>query len=137
MDCERTSAADCARDCGDGVQWPNERKPIFFIQFSVASRPGYTTIRDIRPSLDSPSALHCVTAAGYICARPPSTNSPIPTVQLLWPDAGNKTAFAISSAAPGRRRGILPAYGFSESEEKESRREPAQRRLPRSAPPRS
>src|SRR5580692_7602938 len=33
MDCRRTSAADRACDCGEGVQWPNERKPIFFMQY--------------------------------------------------------------------------------------------------------
>jgi len=32
MDCRSASAADCVRDCGLGVQWPNERKPIFFMQ---------------------------------------------------------------------------------------------------------
>src|SRR5215469_8616846 len=32
MDCRRASEADCVSDCGEGVQWPNERKPIFFMQ---------------------------------------------------------------------------------------------------------
>lgn len=32
IDCRRTSAADRVGDCGEGVQWPKERKPIFFIQ---------------------------------------------------------------------------------------------------------
>src|ERR1700723_1364978 len=33
MDCKSASAADCVRDCGEGVQRPNERKPIFFMQY--------------------------------------------------------------------------------------------------------
>jgi hypothetical protein len=32
MDCRSASAADCVRDCAEGAQWPNERKPIFFMQ---------------------------------------------------------------------------------------------------------
>jgi hypothetical protein len=32
MDCSSASAADCVCDCGEGVQCPNERKPIFFMQ---------------------------------------------------------------------------------------------------------
>src|SRR5580658_11731 len=32
MDCRSASAADCVPDCGEGVQWPNERNPIFFMQ---------------------------------------------------------------------------------------------------------
>src|ERR1700733_12962699 len=35
MDCRSASAADCVRDCGLGVQWPNDRKPIFFMQVSL------------------------------------------------------------------------------------------------------
>jgi hypothetical protein len=32
MDCRSASAADHVCDCGAGVQYPNERKPIFFMQ---------------------------------------------------------------------------------------------------------
>src|SRR5271169_1435194 len=34
MDCNSASDADRVCDCGEGVQWPNDRKPIFFILFS-------------------------------------------------------------------------------------------------------
>ena len=34
MDCKRTSAADRVRDWGEGVQWPKDKKPIFFIAVS-------------------------------------------------------------------------------------------------------
>src|ERR1700728_54734 len=37
MDCRSASAADCVSDCGEGVQWPNERKPIFFTRFVLSS----------------------------------------------------------------------------------------------------
>src|SRR4051794_7615373 len=30
MDCRSASAADRVCDCGDGVQWPKDRKPMFF-----------------------------------------------------------------------------------------------------------
>src|SRR5580698_6647776 len=32
IDCRSASAAERVSDCGEGVQWPNERKPIFFMQ---------------------------------------------------------------------------------------------------------
>jgi hypothetical protein len=31
MDCNSASAADRVADCGDGVQCPNDRNPIFFM----------------------------------------------------------------------------------------------------------
>src|SRR5918995_4665445 len=31
MDCRRASDADRVCEDGDGVQWPNDRKPIFFM----------------------------------------------------------------------------------------------------------
>ncbi len=31
IDCSRTSEADRACECGDGVQWPNERNPMRFM----------------------------------------------------------------------------------------------------------
>src|ERR1700677_2289994 len=31
MDGRSASAAERVCDCGEGVQWPNERKPIFFM----------------------------------------------------------------------------------------------------------
>jgi hypothetical protein len=36
MDCSSASAADRVADCGDGVQCPNERKPMFFMVVPVA-----------------------------------------------------------------------------------------------------
>ena len=37
VDCRSVSAADCVCDCGEAVQWPNERKAIFFMQVSPGS----------------------------------------------------------------------------------------------------
>src|SRR3712207_6187162 len=37
IDCSRASDAERVRECGDGFQWPKERKPIFFI--ASASHP--------------------------------------------------------------------------------------------------
>jgi hypothetical protein len=39
------------RDAGDGPQWPNERKPIFFTRPSSPTAPTGcgTTLRDGRP----------------------------------------------------------------------------------------
>jgi hypothetical protein len=31
MDWSNASEAERVCDCGDGVQWPNERNPIFFM----------------------------------------------------------------------------------------------------------
>src|ERR1700704_4981976 len=31
IDCNRASDADRVCDCGEAVQWPNDRKPIFFM----------------------------------------------------------------------------------------------------------
>ena len=31
IDCSSASAAERVCDCGDGVQWPNDRNPIFFM----------------------------------------------------------------------------------------------------------
>src|ERR1700722_13444440 len=39
MDCRSASAADCVCDWGEGVQWPNERKPIFFMQDKSTDHP--------------------------------------------------------------------------------------------------
>ena len=33
------AAADCVPDCGEAVQWPNERKPIFFMQYKSPILP--------------------------------------------------------------------------------------------------
>src|SRR5690606_16841273 len=30
-DCSRASPAVCVPDCGDGLQWPKDRNPIFFM----------------------------------------------------------------------------------------------------------
>ena len=32
IDCNSASDADRVCDCGEGVQWPKERKPIFFME---------------------------------------------------------------------------------------------------------
>jgi hypothetical protein len=31
MDCKRASEADRVCDCREGVQWPNDKNPIFFM----------------------------------------------------------------------------------------------------------
>ena len=31
MDCSRASEAERACDCGDGVQWPNDKNPMRFM----------------------------------------------------------------------------------------------------------
>jgi hypothetical protein len=31
MDCSSVSAAERVPDCGEGVQWPKDKNPIFFI----------------------------------------------------------------------------------------------------------
>ena len=36
MDCSRTSEADRASECGEDVQWPNDKKPMRFM-----TRPTY------------------------------------------------------------------------------------------------
>src|SRR4029079_4809145 len=38
IDCRRASAAVRTSEYGDGVQWPKERKPIFFTQSPLDSR---------------------------------------------------------------------------------------------------
>jgi hypothetical protein len=32
MDCSSVSDAERVFECGEGVQWPNDRKPIFFMR---------------------------------------------------------------------------------------------------------
>src|SRR5580658_4041129 len=39
MDCSSASAAERVCDCGEGVQWPNERKPIFFMSKETIEAP--------------------------------------------------------------------------------------------------
>jgi hypothetical protein len=46
MDCKSVSAAERVCDCGEGVQCPNERKPIFFIP-AVYCHPGLFATVDV------------------------------------------------------------------------------------------
>src|SRR5580704_10915259 len=62
MDCRSTSAADRVPDCGEGVQWPNERKPIFFIKISLLFRfevvPDFSVkVVPVRSRLVNPKAF--------------------------------------------------------------------------------
>ena len=48
MDCKSASAAERVSDWGAGVQWPNERKPIFFMQDELIVT-GHSTYLPRRP----------------------------------------------------------------------------------------
>ncbi len=42
MDCSSASDAERVCDCGDGVQWPNDKNPIFFMpNASTTDRLGF------------------------------------------------------------------------------------------------
>src|SRR5271167_3810029 len=46
MDCRSVSAAERVCDCGEGVQCPNERKPIFFME-AIYCNPGLLATVDV------------------------------------------------------------------------------------------
>src|SRR5450759_2167924 len=48
MDCRSVSAAERVCDCDEGVQCPNERKPIFFIR-AIYCYPGWFATADVLP----------------------------------------------------------------------------------------
>ena len=39
MDCSRTSEAERVCECGEGVQWPNDRNPMRFMSWYNISEP--------------------------------------------------------------------------------------------------
>src|SRR5258708_37753953 len=63
MDCESTSAAERACECGDGVQWPNERNPIFFMVFQP-----HRSVALIAAHIDSSDAAVTVLAVAGLPA---------------------------------------------------------------------
>src|SRR5580704_11567099 len=46
MDCRSVSAAERVCDCDEGVQCPNERKPIFFM-WAIYGYPGWFATADV------------------------------------------------------------------------------------------
>ena len=63
MDWSSASEAERVCDCGDGVQWPNDRNPIFFMFQPTRCRR--TEFRACRPSCRAGSVL-TVTAPGTL-----------------------------------------------------------------------
>jgi hypothetical protein len=60
MDCRSVSAAERVCDCGEGVQCPNERKPIFFMKGNLLlSR----LVCDLKDGSWRKSAVHMETAS--------------------------------------------------------------------------
>src|SRR3954452_17586928 len=45
IDCSSVSAAERVCDCGEGVQCPKERNPIFFMEATYGGREEFATLR--------------------------------------------------------------------------------------------
>src|SRR5580658_1518591 len=89
MDCRSASAADCVRDCGEGVQWPNERKPIFFIQDKstvlvrpVLHFPGKQ--EPVQSRLVKPSAFSGIYSFRLISTRKHALHTQFLSSNALW-----------------------------------------------------
>jgi hypothetical protein len=95
---------------------PNLCQPYTF-DFAVAAKSidGHVQDRFDGDTLPRPSMAAFLTHSfitlvsfwwwGYCCSSPPSAKSSLPVTKLLWPEARNSTAPAISSGRPGRPSG--------------------------------
>src|ERR1700734_3159919 len=53
MDCSRASDAERVCDCGEGVQCPNERNPMLFMNGGTPSRPPLFLVREtVQPTAE-------------------------------------------------------------------------------------
>ena len=83
MDCRSVSAAERVCDCDEGVQCPNERKPIFFMR-AIYCYPGWFATVDVlsHSGTGTRSKLFSVDALSVLLGKPQRRGPEV--VRLSW-----------------------------------------------------
>ena len=109
MDWSSASDADAVCDCGDGVQWPNDRNPIFFMagppaQIRSSSQDGPAVLAPTASTRDLQAAVGRHHGDVPPAAGPPVCRLDYPLVPGAWcVNAADATVLPGRYAGPRRR----------------------------------